>query len=179
MVSSNFDDNEKHEDNEIQAPKEIKKFLVLFLRIIDSILVSSSTILNKNGNETVLVSNHQLQELCQICLQEFNSCLFYTKKFSDNHFARTNNDDDNESKNNNGKLFYLSDELIFKLTMTILMTIEHMKNKRSNANANKSSVPEESNSAANKTNLYFTSVAFALVFFSHLINHVVIRLEEG
>ena len=138
-----------------QRTKEIKKFLVLFLRIIDSILVSSSTILTQANNDAVLISNHQLQEMCQVCLQEFNSCLFYTNK--GNYFDQ------------NDKLSYLSDELIFKLTMTILMTIEHLKNKRSNVAA----IP------TNKTSIYFTTVAFALVFFSHIVNHTIIRLQEA
>lgn len=156
--------------------REIKKFLVLFLRIIDSILISSSTILSsQTDNKSVLISkkpssdaigpiinisiryyfyltgNHQLQELCQLCLQELNACMFYTNKSTD-----TNDD----------KLSYLSDELVFKLTMTILMTIEHLKSRRSSL-------------TGNKTNIYFTSVAFALVFFSHIVNHTIIRLQEA
>ena len=119
------------------------------------ILVSSSTILTQANNDAVLISNHQLQEMCQVCLQEFNSCLFYTNK--SNYFDQSD------------KLSCLSDELIFKLSMTILMTIEHLKNKRSNVAA----IP------TNKTSIYFTTVAFALVFFSHIVNHTIIRLQEA
>lgn len=140
-----------------QRAKEIKKFLVLFLRIIDSIMVSSSTILSSQAiNKPVLISNHQLQELCQVCLQEFNACMFYTSR--QNPYSQDNSNED--------KLSFLSDELVFKLTMTILMTIEHLKSRRASL-------------TGPRTNIYFTTVAFALVFFSHIVNHTIIRLQES
>ena len=129
---------------------------VLFLRIIDSIMVSSSTILSsQTNNKSVLISNHQLQELCQLCLQEFNACMFYTI-----------NRECASSAPNEEKLSYLSDELVFKLTMTILMTIEQLKGRTSSQ-------------GGPKTSMYFTAVAFALVFFSHIVNHTIIRLQES
>ena len=147
MTNKNSTKNNKLEleceNNSGIRTREIKKFLVLFLRIIDSILVSSSTILSsQTDNKTVLISNMQLQEMCQLCLQELNACMFYTSSAE--------------------RFSYLSDELVFKLTMTILMTIEHLKSRRSNL-------------TGNKTNIYFTTVAFALVFFSHVVNHTIIR----
>ena len=89
--------------------------------------------------------------MCQLCLQEFNACMFYTNK-------------SNESEGD--KSTYLSDELVFKLTMTILMTIEHLKKRRSNL-------------TGSKTSIYFTTVAFSLIWLSHIVNHTVIRLQEA
>lgn len=144
--------------NELRT-KEIKKFLVSFLRIIDLVLTSSSLFSSNNNSATkVVITNHQLQELCQICLQEFNSCMFY----------KSNSNDDE-------KLSYLSDELVFKLTMTILMSLEQLKNKRY-------ILPSTATSAESKSHqnsFYFTIVAFALVFFSHIVNHTIIRLQES
>ena len=143
--------------NELRT-KEIKKFLVSFLRIIDLVLTSSSLFSSNNNSATkVVITNHQLQELCQICLQEFNSCMFY----------KSNSNDDE-------KLSYLSDELVFKLTMTILMSLEQLKNKRYILPSNATTTESKSH----QNSFYFTIVAFALVFFSHIVNHTIIRLQE-
>lgn len=131
--------------------KEIKKFLVTFLYVIDLLLSQSTQIDNQN-----------FQELCQLCLQEYNSCMFYRK------LENTENKSDNMS---NDKLYYLSDELVFKLTVIILMTIENLK-------SNKRAIVA-SNSPKTPSSLYFTSVAFALVFFSHIVNHTIIRIQES
>jgi hypothetical protein len=105
--------------------KEIKKFLVTFLYVIDVLLSQSTQIDNQN-----------FQELCQLCLQEFNSCMFYRKL----------ENSDNKSDN---MLYYLSDELVFKLTVIILMTIENLK-------SNKRAIVA-SNSPKTPSSLYFSS----------------------
>lgn len=144
IKSKHFIDRSKLADYDLEElkTKEIKKFLVIFLNIIDMIL-SQTLIFNSGINNQI--DNHQLQELCQICLQQFNSCLFYLRN------------DQNES--------YLSDDLVFKLVLLILMSIEQLKSKKLNSTVN--------------TNIYFTSVAFALVFFSHIVNHTIIRFQES
>jgi len=160
MTSKKFLEREKTAEYPLTElrTREIKKFLVLFLRIIDSILVSSSTILSsQSSNKSVLVSNQQLQDICQVCLQELNACMFYTNKMPVETGKAVQEAD---------KLSCLSDELVFKLTMTILMTIEQLKARRAML-------------SGNKTNIYFTSVAFALVFFSHIVNHAILRLQEA
>ncbi len=134
--------------------KEIKKFLVLFLYIIDLIYTQSTHI-----------DNQHLQEMCQLCLQEFNSCMFYTTNLND--------DNGNNTSHDNKSLSHISDELVFKLTLIILMTIENLKSsKRLNLGLN-------TNNTKIATSIYFTSVAFALVFFSHIVNHTIIRLQES
>ncbi len=166
MTSKKFFEKEKHADYPLSElrTREIKKFLVLFLRIIDSVLVSSSTILSsQTNNKPVLISNQQLQELCQVCLQELNACMFYTN----NSTGRSRKPEDaSKADLDADRLSYLSDEVVFKLTMMILMTIEQLKARRSTL-------------TGNKTNIYFTTVAFALVFFSHIVNHAILRLQEA
>jgi len=166
MTSKKFLEKEKHADYPLSElrTREIKKFLVLFLRIIDSVLVSSSTILSsQTNNKPVLISNQQLQELCQVCLQELNACMFYTN----NSTGRSRKPEDaSKADLDADRLSYLSDEVVFKLTMMILMTIEQLKARRSTL-------------TGNKTNIYFTTVAFALVFFSHIVNHAILRLQEA
>ena len=140
IKSAKFIDREKCADFELRI-KEIKKFLVLFLHIIDLVL----------SGDHDLAGNLQLQELCQVCLQDFNSFMFY------------------RPDQNAAKLSYLPDELVFKLTMTILMSIEQLKGgKRTQGYPTKT-----------MSNVYFTTVAFALIFFSHIVNHTIIRLQEA
>ena len=95
-----------------QRKKEIKKFLVSFLYLIDSFLVnqlSSESASSKESNNSNIkqLSNSQLQELCQLCLQEFNSCMFYTRSGSQRNDMHSSFDVD--------KLDCLGDDLVFKL----------------------------------------------------------------
>jgi len=94
--------------------------------------------------------------------------MFYTTNLNnDNEVDSDNLDSENKS------LSLLSDELVFKLTLIILMTIENLKSsKRLNLGLNTSN-------SKMATSIYFTSVAFALVFFSHIVNHTIIRLQES
>ena len=54
--------------------------------------------------------------------------------------------------------------------LTIVMSLEQLKNKRFNSTS--------TDNQQRPTNFYFTTVAFALVFFSHIVNHTIIRLQE-
>lgn len=119
--------------------------------------------LSQSSTSTNQIDVQNLQELCQLCLQEFNSCMFYSNKVQSN--------DVNESNNESLKLTYLSDELIFKLTLIILMTIEQLKPKRSYTGS--------SNTSKTTLNIYFIGVTFALIFFSHIVNHTIIRFQES
>jgi len=94
--------------------------------------------------------------------------MFYTTNLNNDNEVGSDNLD-SESKS----LSFLSDELVFKLTLIILMTIENLKSsKRLNLGLNTSN-------SKMATSIYFTSVAFALVFFSHIVNHTIIRLQES
>ena len=153
---------------EIHA-KEIKKFLVLFLYIIDQFL---TTYLETNAKPISSQSINHLQELCQICLQEFNSCMFYKSyetSVGNQSLLKNKNKMKNKGSNGNDKLAYLPNDLIFKLSIMILMTIERLKKaKFMKSNANKDTI--------NST--LFTAIAFAFIFFSHIINHSILRFQE-
>ena len=162
-------DESKHSNYQLKDihSKEIKKFLVLFLHIIDQFLM------NYLDNSTTLNTNN-LQELCQICLQEFNACMFY-KSFETNNTASTKNSKTKwkGTTNLNEKLAYLPNDLIFKLAIMILMTIERLKKAKF--------VKINTSSAYNKemaNTILFTAIAFAFIFFSHIINHSILRFQE-
>lgn len=80
--AKSFLDKSKLSDYELDElrTKEIKKFLVLFLHVIDAIL-SQTLIFSSTNSQPQQIDNQQLQELCQVCLQQFNSCMFYQKNF--------------------------------------------------------------------------------------------------
>lgn len=125
------------------------RFLVSFLGTIDYVL-SNATLLNGKSQPTFeKIDTQQLQEMCQLCLQQLQSCMFYTES---------------ETLGTS----HLSDELIFKLSLIVLMSVEQLKAKKTQLQP-----PGKA-----QLNAYFTVVAFALVFFSHLIDHAVIRLDE-
>jgi hypothetical protein len=148
--------------------KEIKRFLVLFLHVIEIILGQSAFWSADQHYHHQSVDNLQLQELCQLCLHEFNSCMLNTKSSA--------------STSDNANLTYLPDDLVFKLTLIIIMTIEQLKNKKpiaGVANVPLTNSGSKDSSAKNQLGIYFTSVAFALLFFSHIINHACIRLQAG
>ena len=159
----------EYELDEIKV-KEIKKFIVLFLYVVEMILEQSSHWSSNSTKATSInqIDNLKLQELCQLCLQEFNSCMFYQK--SDNKNPSF------DQLNNETKLTYLSDDLVFKLTVIILMTIEQLKSQKvyllPNSNA-------QSFQNKPQMGIYFTSVAFALLFFSHILNHTCIRFQAA
>ncbi len=135
---------------EDQRVKEIKKFLVLFLYVIE-VTLGQSACWSADNSTGESIDNLRLQELCQLCLQEFNSCMFYARNCD----------------SNTGELGFLPDDLVFKLTLIILMTIEQLKNKRANS----------SSTGKSQLGIYFTCVAFALLFFSHILNHACMRLQ--
>lgn len=155
--------------------KDIKRFVVSFLGAIDYVLSNSSTLApvksqqNQQTQPTSTfdkIDSQRLQTMCQECLQQFNSCMFYVPK----------NEDEADEEETNELLATVSsrlpsslnDELIFKLTLVVLMTIEQLKPKKNSTSPSKSQL-----------SVYFTFVAFALVFFSHIVNHTIMRLEEA
>jgi len=158
--------------------KEIKKFLVLFLHLIDTFLTQTVLFQSDTSNHSSRgsaqhqqkhqqsqaqqqVNINKLQELCQQCLHEFNSCLFY----------KPIDESLNSGEENNNKVFYLSDELVFKLVLTIIMTVEQLKLKKSSSSTYQS--------MGQPSTIYFTCVAFSLLFFSHVLNHTIIRIQES
>jgi hypothetical protein len=140
--------------------KEIKRFLVLFLHIIDSFL--SSTLNTAEANRATSQTNtNYVQELCQMCLQEFNACMFF--KHENSRTARSNE-----------KLTYLPNDLVFKLTLIALMTIERMKKYKYSSRLSE----YKSANIKQENTLLFTAIAFSFVFFSHVVNHTIIRFHN-
>ena len=169
IKSINYSDQKKqnhYQQKDIHA-KAIKKFLVLFLYIVDQF---SLTYLDNNPKATT--SQNHLQELCQLCLQEFNSCMFY-KSFETGNQASSStkiNKIKNKGSNINDKLAYLPNDLVFKLAIMILMTIERLKKAKF--------IKTNNNNKDTISTTLFTAIAFSFIFFSHIINHSILRFQE-
>ncbi|KAL6032682.1 hypothetical protein STEG23_025046 [Scotinomys teguina] len=99
----------------------------------------------------------ELTSLCQSVLEDFNLCLFYLPSSPNLGLA---NEDEEECESGYA---YLPDLLIFQMAIICLMGVHSLKR------------------AGSKQ--YSAAIAFTLALFSHLINHVNIRLqaelEEG
>jgi hypothetical protein len=158
LKSLNHQDQTKRSNYQLKEmhSKEIKKFLVLFLHIIDQFLMNYL-----DNTKVITLNTNNLQELCQLCLQEFNSCMFY-KSCESNASTKSNKTIQSE------KLTYLPNDLVFKLSIMIIMTIERLK---------KAKFMKTSNKDTSNT-ILFTAIAFAFIFFSHIINHSILRFQE-
>uniref|UniRef100_UPI00398E9AE4 nonsense-mediated mRNA decay factor SMG5 n=1 Tax=Pristiophorus japonicus TaxID=55135 RepID=UPI00398E9AE4 len=99
-------------------------------------------------NSTVDV---EVTSICQTVLEDFNLCLFYLPS-NLNHSAASEEEDDYDRGYS-----FLPDLLIFRMVVICLMSVHSLK----------------------KTGLkqYSAAIAFTLALFSHLVNHVNIRLQ--
>lgn len=93
----------------------------------------------------------ELTSLCQSVLEDFNLCLFYSPSLPNMGAA---NDDEEECESGYS---FLPDLLIFRMVVVCLMSVHSLKR------------------AGSKQ--YSAAIAFTLALFSHLINHVNIRLQ--
>ncbi|XP_039608358.1 protein SMG5 [Polypterus senegalus] len=95
--------------------------------------------------------------LCQSVLEDFNLVLFYLP--SPSHSSLTTEDDDDHEN----RYSFVPDLLTFRMMVTCLMVVHNLKRTGSKQ--------------------YSAAIAFTLALFSHLVNHVNIRLqaelEEG
>ncbi|XP_063172684.1 nonsense-mediated mRNA decay factor SMG5 [Candoia aspera] len=102
-------------------------------------------------------ADSELTSLCQSVLEDFNLCLFYLP--SSPHTSSTNEEEEEWESS----CSFLPDLLIFRMIVICLMSVHSLKR------------------AGSKQ--YSAAIAFTLALFSHLINHVNIRLqaelEEG
>ena len=159
----------------------IKRFICHFLYTVDLMLTSSTSTDNKAGSESC--DTNRLQELCEQCLLEFNTCMFYTKikKTADAQEDDEDEDDDEKGSKQVAASHYLSDELVFKLAMITLMSVEQLKVRRGvrpSGAASASASATTSTNYAHHNHVYFISIAFSLLFFSHVLNHAIIRLQS-
>ncbi|XP_067304084.1 nonsense-mediated mRNA decay factor SMG5 [Pseudorasbora parva] len=122
-------------------------------RLLVSFMYLQSLLQPKNS-----LMETELTSLCQSVLEDFNLVLFYLPIP-----AHGNQSVSEEEEEHDSVCSVLSDSLIFKMVVTCLMVVHSLKR------------------GASKQ--YSASIAFTLALFSHLVNHVNIRLqaelEEG
>uniref|UniRef100_A0A4W5PCK0 Nonsense-mediated mRNA decay factor n=1 Tax=Hucho hucho TaxID=62062 RepID=A0A4W5PCK0_9TELE len=103
----------------------------------------------------------ELTSLCQSVLEDFNLVLFYLPSPLHGHEATSPSEEELEEHDSPCAL--LPDALVFKMVVTCLMVVHSLKR--------------------GGCKQYSASIAFTLALFSHLVNHVNIRLqaelEEG
>nr|XP_023657280.1 protein SMG5 isoform X1 [Paramormyrops kingsleyae] len=122
-------------------------------RLLVSFLYLQSLLQPKNS-----LQETELTSLCQSVLEDFNLVLFYLPAASQSSTSACEEEEEHE-----GSCSFLPDALVFKMAATCLMVVHSLKRGGSKQ--------------------YSTSIAFTLALFSHLVNHVNIRLqaelEEG
>ncbi|XP_046892958.1 protein SMG5 [Hypomesus transpacificus] len=137
-----------------QRSKDIKRLLVSFM-YLQSLLQPKNSLM-----ETELTS------LCQSVLEDFNLVLFYLPPPAQPHAHAGHSPSEEEEEpqlQHDSACALLPDALVFKMVVTCLMVVHSLKRGGSKQ--------------------YSASIAFTLALFSHLVNHVNIRLqaelEEG
>ncbi|XP_052002232.1 nonsense-mediated mRNA decay factor SMG5 isoform X2 [Xyrauchen texanus] len=122
-------------------------------RLLVSFMYLQSLLQPKNS-----LMETELTSLCQSVLEDFNLVLFYLPLPAHGSHSASEDEEEHESV-----CSVLPDSLIFKIVVTCLMVVHSLKR------------------GASKQ--YSASIAFTLALFSHLVNHVNIRLqaelEEG
>ncbi|KAK1806731.1 hypothetical protein P4O66_005231 [Electrophorus voltai] len=122
-------------------------------RLLVSFMYLQSLLQPKNS-----VVETELTSLCQSVLEDFNLVLFYQATLSHGSHSISEEDDEHDLV-----CSVLPDSLVFKMVVICLMGVHSLKRGGSKQ--------------------YSASIAFTLALFSHLVNHVNIRLqaelEEG
>ncbi|XP_071327030.1 nonsense-mediated mRNA decay factor SMG5 [Trachinotus anak] len=130
-----------------QRSKDIKRLLVSFM-YLQSLLQPKNSLL-----ETELTS------LCQSVLEDFNLVLFYLPPPAHGgaHHSPSEEEEEQQQQHTDSSCPVLPDTLVFKMVVTCLMVVHSLKRGGSKQ--------------------YSASIAFTLALFSHLVNHVNIRLQ--
>ncbi|KAL8616684.1 hypothetical protein ACOMHN_031666 [Nucella lapillus] len=100
------------------------------------------------------VSVTDLQGMCQQTLQDFNLCMFYEPSPGPN-----DDDDEWEHSSSSDQPQYLDDDIVFKITASLISQI-HLLQKIGSSHVT-------------------VATAFLLALFSHILNHVIIRLQSN
>ncbi|KAF7692053.1 hypothetical protein HF521_011020 [Silurus meridionalis] len=116
-------------------------------RLLVSFMYLQSLLQPKNS-----VMDAELTSLCQSVLEDFNLVLFYQPSPSHGSQSVSEEEDEHDQTFN-----VLPDSLVFKMVVICLMVVHSLKRGGSKQ--------------------YSTSIAFTLALFSHLVNHVNIRLQ--
>lgn len=130
-----------------QRSKDIKRLLVSFM-YLQSLLQPKNSLM-----ETELTS------LCQSVLEDFNLVLFYLPPPTHGgaHHSPSEEEEEQQQQLADSSCPVLPDTLVFKMVVTCLMVVHSLKRGGSKQ--------------------YSASIAFTLALFSHLVNHVNIRLQ--
>uniref|UniRef100_A0A3B4G6U2 Nonsense-mediated mRNA decay factor n=1 Tax=Pundamilia nyererei TaxID=303518 RepID=A0A3B4G6U2_9CICH len=100
----------------------------------------------------------ELTSLCQSVLEDFNLVMFYLPPPTHGGAHHTPSEEEEEQQQHSDSSYpVLPDNLIFKMVVTCLMVVHSLKRGGSKQ--------------------YSASIAFTLALFSHLVNHVNIRLQ--
>uniref|UniRef100_A0A3B5RD87 Nonsense-mediated mRNA decay factor n=1 Tax=Xiphophorus maculatus TaxID=8083 RepID=A0A3B5RD87_XIPMA len=128
--------------------KDIKRVLVSFIYL-------QSLLQPKNRSVSELPD---LTSLCQLVLEDFNLVLFYLPAPTHGGAPPCPSEEEEEQTQHSDSSYpVLPDNLIFKMVVTCLMVVHSLKRGGSKQ--------------------YSASIAFTLALFSHLVNHVNIRLQ--
>lgn len=100
------------------------------------------------------VSVPELQAMCQQVLQDFNLCMFYEPDSAADAF---DDDDEPEVPSSSDLLQFLDDDIVFKIVASLVSNVHLLQNIGSSH--------------------VTVATAFLLALFSHILNHVIIRLQ--
>lgn len=144
-----------------QRHHDMKRFFTRYLKLLEIFLGAPNNI-----------DLSELQQLCQHTLQDFNLCMFYepqpyTREFGRDYlkpaWGEKDCDEDDEEDfgdpGDPGSFQYLDDGIVFKIVGCLICTIYLL----------------DRNDSSNMT----AATAFLLALFSHILNHVVIRLQAS
>ncbi|XP_068180834.1 nonsense-mediated mRNA decay factor SMG5 [Antennarius striatus] len=121
-------------------------------RLLVSFMYLQSLLQPKNS-----LMETELTSLCQSVLEDFNLVLFYLPPQTHGGAQHSPSEEEEEQQHSDSSCPMLPDTLIFKMVVTCLMVVHSLKR------------------AGSKQ--YSASIAFTLALFSHLVNHVNIRLQ--
>ncbi|XP_016893556.1 nonsense-mediated mRNA decay factor SMG5 isoform X3 [Cynoglossus semilaevis] len=121
-------------------------------RLLVSFMYLHSLLQPKNS-----VMEPELTSLCQSILEDFNLVLFYLPPSTHSGPHQSVSEEEEEQQHPDNSCPVLPDTLIFKMVITCLMVVHSLKRGGSKQ--------------------YTASIAFTLALFSHLVNHVNIRLQ--
>ncbi|TDH11381.1 hypothetical protein EPR50_G00060400 [Perca flavescens] len=121
-------------------------------RLLVSFMYLQSLLQPKNS-----LMETELTSLCQSVLEDFNLVLFYLPTAPHGGAHHSPGEEEEEQQHADSSCPVLPDTLVFKMVVTCLMVVHSLKRGGSKQ--------------------YSASIAFTLALFSHLVNHVNIRLQ--
>uniref|UniRef100_A0A3Q3E643 Nonsense-mediated mRNA decay factor n=1 Tax=Labrus bergylta TaxID=56723 RepID=A0A3Q3E643_9LABR len=121
-------------------------------RLLVSFMYLQSLLQPKNS-----LMETELTSLCQSVLEDFNLVLFYLPPPTHGAAHHPPSEEEEEPQHTDSACPVLPDTLVFKMVVTCLMVVHSLKRGGSKQ--------------------YSASIAFTLALFSHLVNHVNIRLQ--